>query len=57
MVKIEVHTHSDTEPDIIELEEYNPEKIADKINTNEYQVLTLGENIYSKIDIKRIVKL
>lgn len=57
MVKIEVHTHSDTEPDIIELEEYNPEKIADKINTNEYQVLTLGENIYSKIDIKRIIKL
>ncbi len=53
MVKIEVSTHSSGE-DIVEVQEYNPIELAERINSNEVQAIVLGDNVYSRIDIKNI---
>jgi len=57
MIKLEITTHSDEAPEIVEVEEYDAQEVADMINTHERQVIVFGDNIYSKIDIKRIRKL
>ena len=56
MIKIQVITHSGQE-DVIEVEEYNPQEIAEKINGKEVQVIVFGKNIYSKIDIKYVKQI
>lgn len=56
MIKLQVITHSGQE-DVIEVEEYNPQEIAEKINGKEVQVIVFGKNIYSKIDIKYVKQI
>lgn len=53
MVKIRVTTHSG-EDDTVKVEEYNVADITKKRNDNEIQAIQLGENSYSRIDIKNI---
>lgn len=53
MVKIRVTTHSG-EDDTVKVEEYNAADITKKRNDNEIQAIQLGENSYSRIDIKNI---
>jgi len=53
MVKLQLSTHSG-EVDILEVQDYNPNELAEKINDNNINVIVLAENIYSKIDIKHI---
>lgn len=53
MVKLQLSTHSG-EVDILEVQNYNPNEIAEKINDNNINVIVLAKNIYSKIDIKHI---
>lgn len=56
MIKLKVSTHSGTE-DIIEVSEYDPVKIFNELKNQEGYHILLGENIYSKIDIKTIFKV
>lgn len=56
MVKLEVSTHSG-DVDIVEVESYDAEEIANQINNNEKLVISIGDNIYSRIDIKKIKKI
>lgn len=53
MVKLQLSTHSG-EVDILEVQDYNPNELAEKINDNNINVIVLAKNIYSKIDIKNI---
>ena len=53
MVKLQLSTHSG-EVDILEVQDYNPNELAEKINDNNINVIVLAKNIYSKIDIKHI---
>lgn len=56
MTKIEISTHSG-DVDIVEIEEYDAEQMANEINNNEKLVISIGDNIYSRIDIKKIKKI
>lgn len=60
MEKIEITTHSGIK-EILEVENYNALEIADILNGvtkneigNPFNVITLGGNIYSCVDIKSI---
>lgn len=53
MFKLEVSTHSG-EVDIVTVEVYEPKTLTDSLNNNEIQSISLGDNIYSRIDIKNI---
>lgn len=53
MVKLQLSTHSG-EVDILEVQNYNPNELAEKINDNNINVIVLAKNIYSKVDIKHI---
>lgn len=53
MIKLEISTHSG-DVDTVELEEYDAGELADKINNNDNLVILIGDNIYSRIEIKNI---
>lgn len=55
-MKLEVSTHSGS-IDIIEVEEYSAEEMATKLNDNQIQAIAIGNNVYSRIDIKNIILL
>lgn len=54
MITLEISTHSSSEVDIIEVEEYDVEDVANKINDESIQAIVFGNNIYSRIDLKNI---
>ncbi len=53
MILLEISTHSG-DLDVVEVEEYSAQEIAEKLNNNELQALAFGDNVYSRIDIKGI---
>ena len=53
MIKLEVSTHSG-DVDIVEVEEYDVNDITQKRNDNSIEAITIGNNSYSRIDIKNI---
>lgn len=53
MIKLEVTTHSG-DLDIIEVEEFDPEKLNDLRNNNEIESILIGDNSYSRIDLKNV---
>lgn len=53
MIKLEITTHSG-DLDIIEVEEFDPEKLNDLRNNNEIEAILIGENSYSRIDLKNV---
>lgn len=53
MIKLEVSTHSGSN-DIVEVEHYDSNEIAEQLNNNEIQALAIGNNVYSRIDLKNI---
>ena len=55
-ILINVSTHSGDE-DILEVESFIAEEIAEQINDNEIQSIALGGNVYSRIDIRNIKRL
>lgn len=55
MIKLEVSTHSNHDnTDIINVEEYDASELVEKLNSNDIQSIKLGNNIYSRIDIKNV---
>lgn len=52
MMKLEVTTHSG-ETDVIEVEEYDVQKITD-LRNGEQEAIAIGNYSYSRIDIKNI---
>lgn len=53
MIKLEITTHSG-DLDIIEVKEYDAEKLNDLRNNNEIESILIGENSYSRIDLMNI---
>lgn len=53
MVEIEVSTHSG-DIDVVSVEKYEPKDMAQKLNDNDVHSILIGDNIYSRIDIKNI---
>lgn len=53
MIKLEVSTHSG-DVDIVEVEEYDVNDITQKRNDNSIEAIAIGNNSYSRIDIKNI---
>jgi len=56
MIKLEITTHSD-DADTVEVDEYCPKDIEERLNSIDIQAIAFGENVYSKIDIKNIRKI
>lgn len=56
MIKLKITTHSGTE-DILEVKTYDPIQVFTELNDKENYHILIGENIYSKIDIKSIFKI
>lgn len=52
MIKLEITTHSG-DTDIIEVEEYDVQKITD-LRNGEQEAIAIGNHSYSRIDIKNI---
>lgn len=53
MIKLEITTHSG-DLDIIEVKEYDAETLNDLRNNNEIESILIGENSYSRIDLKNV---
>lgn len=53
MVKIIVTTHSGDE-DLLSVDEFNADEMAEVLNDQEIHSIALGGNIYSRIDVKNI---
>lgn len=54
MVKLEITTHSSNEVDIIEVEKYDAQHINQQRNDDTILAILIGENSYSRIDLKNI---
>jgi len=52
MVKIEVSTHSG-DIDVLDVDKYNVNELEEKRNS-EVEAIAIGDNIYSRIDLKNI---
>jgi len=53
LIKLEITTHSG-DLDIIEVKEYDADKLNDLRNNNEIESILIGENSYSRIDLKNV---
>jgi|GEM_PF-3539424 len=53
MVKLNVTTHSGND-DIVMVDDYNAEEMASKVNNIDLQAIAIGNNVYSRIDLKNI---
>lgn len=53
MIKLNVTTHSGAD-DIVEVKSYNAKDMAEQMNDNDIQAIAIGENVYSRIDLKNI---
>lgn len=56
MIKLEITTHSGN-TDTVEVDEYCPKDIEERLNSIDIQAIAFGKNVYSKIDIKNIRKI
>ncbi len=52
-MKLNVTTHSGLD-DVVEVESYNPLEIAEQLNNHEIMAIVIGDNVYSRIDVKNI---
>jgi len=55
-LRLKILTHSGIE-DIVEVEEYDAIKLNTDLNNKEIQTVLIGNNIYSKIDIKYVAEI
>lgn len=53
MVKLNITTHSGND-DIVTVDNYNAEEMASKVNNADLQAIAIGDNVYSRIDLKNI---
>ena len=53
MIKLEISTHSG-DVDVVEVEDYDANDVAEKINDESIQAVVFGKNVYSRIDLKNI---
>ena len=52
-MEIRVTTHSG-EDDTITVKDYDAKKLAEQLNDNDVHSIQIGDNIYSRIDIKNV---
>jgi len=53
MIKLKVTTHSGDE-DTVEVVDYSAVEMAEKINDENIQGIQIGDNVYSRIDLKSV---
>ena len=53
MIKLEISTHSG-DVDVVDVEDYNANAVAEKLNNNDVQAVVFGDNVYSRIDVKNV---
>ena len=53
MIKLEISTHSG-DIDIVEVDEYSADSVAEQLNNSELQAVVFGDNVYSRIDVKNV---
>ncbi len=53
-MKLEITTHSGQGEDIVEVESYDPKEIAKQRNDHTIEAIAIGDNVYSRIDLKNI---
>jgi hypothetical protein len=50
---LNVTTHSGLD-DMVEVGSYDPISLAEQRNNNEIEAIVIGENVYSRIDLKNV---
>lgn len=53
-MKVQITRHSSSEPEIVEETEYNADELSQKINSGEHLTIPIGDQIFSRIDIKHV---
>ena len=53
MISLKVTTHSGDE-DTVEVDNYNAIEMVEKMNDENIQGIAIGDNVYSRIDLKSI---
>lgn len=53
MITLEISTHSGA-IDTVDVKDYNPQDLIATINDNSVHSVLIGDNIYSRIDIKNV---
>lgn len=56
MIQLRITTHSG-EDDLIEVDQYNATDLTEKLNNPDVHSINIGDNIYSRIDIKNVMKV
>lgn len=56
LINLRVSTHSGDVDDIT-VTTYNADTIAEQINNMDIHAIALGDNVYSRVDIKNIKKI
>ena len=51
---LEISLHSSDKVRRVQVENYNPDEINEQRNNPEIESIKLGENLYSRIDLKNI---
>lgn len=54
MFKLQITTHSGLD-DIVEVVDYDPVALETKRNDNTIQAIAIGQNVYSRIDLKNVI--
>lgn len=52
-MKLEISTHSG-DIDFVEVETYKADEMAEQLNDDSIQAIAIGNNVYSRIDLKNI---
>lgn len=53
MITLQITTHSGLD-DLVQVEAYDPKELETRLNNNDIHSIALGENVYSRIDLKNI---
>ncbi len=56
MIELQITTHSG-DVHKVEVESYDAMELSEQINNNEQLVVIIGQNVYSRIDVKQIKKV
>lgn len=56
MVKLEIVCHNG-DTFVTEAENYDPVALSEQINSNEVLAVAIGELLFSRIDIKRVIPI
>ena len=56
-MKLEIRLHSREDVKQVEVEEFDPAALNEKLNSNDVNTVLIGDSIFAKIDIKSVERI